>query len=141
MVKNNENAIKEAAYYLWENAGRPMGQDEYFWSLAVAQFSNNCKSSSCKSATSGSAKKSTASAKKTSSKSHYEQILPEVTAEASRLERRADDAEREVEKMKKPLWTERFFCGRNPLVRHLVSARRRHIPKLRNHPRCAVFPG
>lgn len=53
MVKNNENAIKEAAYYLWENAGRPMGQDEYFWSLAVAQFSNNCKSSSCKSATSG----------------------------------------------------------------------------------------
>ena len=29
MVKNNENAIKEAAYYLWENAGRPMGQDEY----------------------------------------------------------------------------------------------------------------
>nr|DAK02636.1 MAG TPA: Protein of unknown function (DUF2934) [Caudoviricetes sp.] len=24
MVKNNENAIKEAAYYLWENAGRPM---------------------------------------------------------------------------------------------------------------------
>ena len=61
MVKNNENAIKEAAYYLWENAGRPMGQDEYFWSLAVAQFSNNCKSSSCKSAT--------ASAKKTSSKS------------------------------------------------------------------------
>ena len=42
MVKNNENAIKEAAYYLWENAGRPMGQDEYFWSLAVAQFSNNC---------------------------------------------------------------------------------------------------
>ena len=69
MVKNNENAIKEAAYYLWENAGRPMGQDEYFWSLAVAQFSNNCKSSSCKSATSGSAKKSTASAKKSSSKS------------------------------------------------------------------------
>ena len=64
MVKNNENAIKEAAYYLWENAGRPMGQDEYFWSLAVAQFSNNCKSSS-----SGSAKKATASAKKTSSKS------------------------------------------------------------------------
>ena len=69
MQQNFENAIKEAAYYLWENAGRPMGQDEYFWSLAVAQFSNNCKSSSCKSATSGSAKKSTASAKKTSSKS------------------------------------------------------------------------
>ncbi len=69
MVKNNENAIKEAAYYLWENAGRPMGQDEYFWSLAVAQFSNNCKSSSCKSALSNNTKKTSASAKKTSSKS------------------------------------------------------------------------
>lgn len=32
---------------------------------------------------------------------HYNQILPEVAEEASRLERRADDAEREVEKMKK----------------------------------------
>lgn len=41
--------------------------------------------------------------------SHYEQILPEVTAEASRLERRADDAEREVEKMKKAEYMEQFI--------------------------------
>ena len=68
MVKYNENSIKEAAYYLWENAGRPMGQDEYFWSLAVAQFSNNCKSSSCKSNTSCNTKKTSASSKKTCSK-------------------------------------------------------------------------
>ena len=36
-------------------------------------------------------------------------ILPEVTAEASRLERRADDAEREVEKMKKAEYMEQFI--------------------------------
>lgn len=40
---------------------------------------------------------------------HYNQILPEVTAEASRLERRADDAEREVEKMKKAEYMEQFI--------------------------------
>lgn len=39
---------------------------------------------------------------------HYRQILPEVTAEASRLERRADEAEREVEKMKKAEYMEQF---------------------------------
>ena len=32
---------------------------------------------------------------------HYQKILPEVTEQTSALERRADDAEREVEKMKK----------------------------------------
>ena len=31
---------------------------------------------------------------------HYNKILPEVAEAASRLERRADDAEREVEKRK-----------------------------------------
>ena len=40
---------------------------------------------------------------------HYEQILPEVTAETSRLERRADDAEREVEKMKKAEYMLQFI--------------------------------
>ncbi len=39
---------------------------------------------------------------------HYRQILPEVTAEASRLERRAEEAEREVEKMKKAEYMEQF---------------------------------
>ena len=32
---------------------------------------------------------------------HYEQILPGVAADSSKLERRADDVEREVEKLKK----------------------------------------
>lgn len=40
---------------------------------------------------------------------HYNQILPEVTEEASRLERRADEAEREVEKIKKAEYMEQFI--------------------------------
>ena len=67
MMKNIEQAIREAAYYIWQNAGCPQGQDEYFWAMAVEQFSNksSCSKSSCKSS---SAKKcSTSSAKKTSS--------------------------------------------------------------------------
>lgn len=67
MVKLNENAIKEAAYFLWENAGRPQGQDEYFWMMATEQFSGKNKSSSSKASSASSAKKSTSSAKKTTS--------------------------------------------------------------------------
>lgn len=63
MVKSNENAIREAAYYNWQNAGCPMGQDEYFWAMAIEQFSN-CKSGSCSKSSSAS------SAKKTSSKTN-----------------------------------------------------------------------
>ncbi len=40
--------------------------------------------------------------------SHYNQILPDVTAKASSLERRADDAERQVEKIKKAEYMEQF---------------------------------
>ncbi len=40
---------------------------------------------------------------------HYQKILPEVTAQASSLERRADDAERDVEKMKKAEYMEQFI--------------------------------
>ena len=53
--KLNENSIREAAYYLWQNAGCPNGNDEYFWSKAVEQLNSkssskksaSCKSSSC----------------------------------------------------------------------------------------------
>ena len=27
----NENMIREAAYFLWEKAGRPDGSAEFFW--------------------------------------------------------------------------------------------------------------
>ncbi len=43
---------------------------------------------------------------------HYNKILPEVAEAASRLERRADDSEREVEKLKKAEYMERFI-GQN----------------------------
>ena len=67
-TKLNENAIREAAYYIWQNAGCPFGQDEYFWSMAVEQLSKKCTKSSCaKKSTSTSAKKTT-TAKKTSTK-------------------------------------------------------------------------
>lgn len=39
---------------------------------------------------------------------HYQKILPEVAERTSALERRADDAEREVEKMKKAEYMEQF---------------------------------
>lgn len=39
---------------------------------------------------------------------HYNKILPDVTAQASQLERRADEAEREVEKLKKAEYMEQF---------------------------------
>ena len=47
IMVNNEQAIREAAYYIWQNAGCPSGQDEYFWSMAVEQISKNCNKSSC----------------------------------------------------------------------------------------------
>lgn len=39
---------------------------------------------------------------------HYQKILPDIAAESSRLERRADEAEREVEKMKKAEYMKQF---------------------------------
>ncbi|MCI8407828.1 MAG: ribonuclease R [Lachnospiraceae bacterium] len=39
---------------------------------------------------------------------HYQKILPDISAESSRLERRADEAEREVEKMKKAEYMKQF---------------------------------
>ncbi len=65
MVKFNENAIREAAYYNWQNAGCPQGKDEYFWSMAVQQLSKKCTSSACckKSSTKSVAKKKVATKK------------------------------------------------------------------------------
>ena len=63
--KLNENSIREAAYYLWQNAGCPNGNDEYFWSQAIEQLNTNTsslkKTASCK--TSSCSKKSTSSKK------------------------------------------------------------------------------
>ena len=34
-----ETAIRERAYYLWEQSGRPPGRDAEFWASAVAMLS------------------------------------------------------------------------------------------------------
>ena len=66
---NNENCIREAAYYLWQNAGCPSGQDEKFWSMAVEQISSCSKSTAKKSCCKKSCASSSSSSKKTASKS------------------------------------------------------------------------
>lgn len=66
-TKCNENYIREAAYYLWQNAGCPMGQDEKFWSMAVEQYASyNSSKGNCKKSTP--AKKTTATKTMTASK-------------------------------------------------------------------------
>lgn len=45
---------------------------------------------------------------KRAKREHYEQILPEVASQTSRLERRADEAERETDKLKKVQYMEQF---------------------------------
>ncbi len=68
-MANNEQAIREAAYYIWQNAGCPAGQDEYFWSMAVEQLSKKCSKSSCAKKTSSCAKKTSTTKKSTTKKS------------------------------------------------------------------------
>ena len=38
MTKINEENIRVAAYYIWEQAGRPEGKDAEFWFQACEQF-------------------------------------------------------------------------------------------------------
>ena len=41
MTKNcNEEYIRVAAYFLWENAGRPEGMEKEFWNQACNQLMN-----------------------------------------------------------------------------------------------------
>ena len=71
-TKLNENAIREAAYYIWQNAGCPSGQEAQHWAMAIEQLSGNCNkkcsSSSSKKSTTSCASKSSSSSKKSSKK-------------------------------------------------------------------------
>jgi len=33
-----EERIRELAYHMWDQAGRPEGQDQYFWDKAEAEI-------------------------------------------------------------------------------------------------------
>ena len=39
--KNNDQIIRETAYYMWLDAGKPMGQPDAFWYQAVMKV-NGC---------------------------------------------------------------------------------------------------
>ena len=59
--KLNEENIRVAAYYLWENAGRPEGMEKEFWHQAYHQLmcepvANKCLSKTKKSGSKVSAK-------------------------------------------------------------------------------------
>ena len=73
----NENAIREAAYYIWQNAGCPSGMESQHWAMAIEQLYSNknsgssskkCSSSSCKKTSSASSKKNSGSSSKKTSK-------------------------------------------------------------------------
>lgn len=76
----NENAIREAAYYIWQNAGCPSGMESQHWAMAIEQLYNKnskscnssskkCSSSTCTKTSSASSKKSSSAANKSSSSS------------------------------------------------------------------------
>ena len=42
MSEKDMEYIRVAAYYMWENAGKPEGKDEEFWWKACEQFGSCC---------------------------------------------------------------------------------------------------
>ena len=43
MTQNNEQMIRETAYYMWLDAGKPMGQPDAFWYQAVMKVNGRHK--------------------------------------------------------------------------------------------------
>lgn len=64
----NENLIREAAYYNWQNAGCPFGQDEKFWNMAIEQIYGSKATKSCCSSSCSTKKAATKTATKTAAK-------------------------------------------------------------------------
>ena len=43
MTHNNEQVIRETAYYMWLDAGKPMGQPDAFWYQAIMKVNGHHK--------------------------------------------------------------------------------------------------
>ena len=43
MTQNNEQIIRETAYYMWLDAGKPMGQPDAFWYQAITKINGHKK--------------------------------------------------------------------------------------------------
>ena len=73
-TKYNEENIRLAAYYNWQNAGCPSGKDEYFWNQAISQLYGSCKNSTC------GCKKSTTTKSSTTKSSSTKSMSAKTTA-------------------------------------------------------------
>ena len=98
-MKNlNENAIREAAYYIWKNNGCPANTSQQDWNLAIQQLtaasnksssllknaSSLLKTSSAKNSSSKTSASKIAAPKKTSAKTVAKVATKKTTAKKSK---------------------------------------------------------
>lgn len=82
----NEDNIRVAAYYIWEQAGRPEGQEKECWNKACEQLfsaqnkSNICSKKQCKSGNSSSKMKNIAVASSKTEKAQSSQKAKKALA-------------------------------------------------------------
>lgn len=84
----NEDNIRVAAYYIWEQAGRPEGKEKECWIKACEQLfaANNKKSASSKSAPKKTVKKASPAAVKSSAKTDPKPVIvPARPAKAKKV--------------------------------------------------------
>lgn len=84
----NEDNIRVAAYYIWEQAGRPEGKEKECWIKACEQLfaANNKKSASSKSEPKKAAKKESPAAVKSSAKADPKPVIkPAHPAKAKKV--------------------------------------------------------
>lgn len=84
----NEDNIRVAAYYIWEQAGRPEGKEKECWIKACEQLfaANNKKSASSKSEPKKTAKKASPAAVKSSAKADPKPVIkPARPAKAKKV--------------------------------------------------------
>ena len=81
----NEEEIRLTAYYMWEESGRPWGQENEFWQKACDKLMNSkssCKTSKC---TTKKASASTKTSTKTASKTSKASTITKTTKAKTNL--------------------------------------------------------